>query len=330
MNTVLLFGGRSFLGGHICRVLVDRGYRVLLHSRSSGTFKNLPGVAPGPQVEIATCDFTEIARLRELMGRSSMVIHAAIPYFIQSIGQRDAVRDGLADFELTLGLLAASKIRKAVFVSVSGLADKAIGTHGPAPGPPTGRLWCNHAAKLSAERMIMRHVEDGLPAAIVNPAMCVGAFDTKPSTGEFFRFFARSPFLFMADAPLDMVDVEDAALGAVLAMERGTCGQRYLLSGTRTTVGDLMRRIKQLEGRPMPRLHLPRAVAVGAALLSESLNLVLRRPKPAVPLMGIELIEQGATQLNCGKAAGELGFATGDAWAAVDRAHRWYKANQLM
>jgi nucleoside-diphosphate-sugar epimerase len=66
MDTVLLFGGRSFLGGHICRALVKRGYRVLLHSTSSGNFRNLSDVIPDVAIEAAFCGFGEHEELRRL------------------------------------------------------------------------------------------------------------------------------------------------------------------------------------------------------------------------------------------------------------------------
>jgi hypothetical protein len=41
---------------------------------------------------------------------------------------------------------------------------------------------------IASERMVVRLVSTGLQAVIVNPSMCVGDFDTKPSTGEFLSF----------------------------------------------------------------------------------------------------------------------------------------------
>ncbi len=170
----------------------------------------------------------------------------------------------------------------------------------------------------------MRYARNGLAAVIVNPSMCVGAFDTKPSTGEFFRLFSMCPFALMPDERLNIVDVEDVAQGTVLALEKGTPEQRYILSGTNTTIGALVRRVRELDGKSMPRLTVPRRVAIGTAYACEVLNLIVRAPKPVLPLLGIELIEQGSQHLSCEKARRELGFAPGDAWIAVDRAHRWY------
>jgi dihydroflavonol-4-reductase len=332
-DTVLLFGGRSFLGGHICRALIRHGYRVLLHSTSpAADFRNLRDLQPNANIEPVVCGFDKPGQLRELMERSQFVIYAAIPYSKQSIGQSGKTRQDLRDLESTLSILAASNITKTVFVSVSGTIGRVSGGIADetrvAEDAPGG--WGHLKLKVASEQLILQHARNGLRAVIVNPSMCVGEYDTKPSTGEFFKFFARFPFALMPNERLNIVDVEDVALGTVLALEKGQSGQRYILSGTNTTMGALIRRIKQLEGKPMPRLAIPRRAAILVAYFFELLNLVARRSAPVVPLLGVELIEQGSQHLSFGKAERELGFEPRDAWLAVDRSYQWYRENRML
>ncbi|HEY4044295.1 MAG TPA: NAD-dependent epimerase/dehydratase family protein [Rhodopila sp.] len=332
-QTVLLFGGRSFIGGHVCRVLLRRGYHVLLHSSSCGDFANLRDLMPDPAIEPVVCDLYQLDQLRELMGRSQFVVHAAIPYSKQSIRRAGSARRDLRRFKDTLTILAASDVRRSVFISVAGTIGRVAGGIADETrfaGEDELKGWGHLRQKIASETIIARYVRRGLDAVIVNPSMCIGEFDTKPSTGEFFRFFARCPFLLMPDALLNIVDVEDVALGVALAMEQGIAGQRYILSGTNTTMGALTERIRRLEGKFVPRFALPRRAAIATAYFFEILNLVLRRPAPAVPLLGVELIEQGSQHLTCQKAERGFGFAPKDAWQAVDRAHRWYQQNAVL
>lgn len=333
MSTVLLFGGRSFLGGHICRALVSRGYRVLLHSRASADFPNLADLIQGASIEPVACCLDDSGTLLSLMGRSQYMVFAAIPYSMQSVGQSGRLRRERAQFEAMLRLVAAAEIRMSVFVSVSGTIGRVAGgladeTRQVESDAPKG--WGHLALKLETENAILAHARRGLRAVIVNPAMCVGTFDTKPSTGEFFKFIDAFPFALMPDALLNIVDVEDVAAGTVLALEKGVAGERYILSGTNTTLGALIRRIKDLGGRSTPRVAIPRSVAVVTAYFFELLNLILRRPKPLVPLLGIELIEQGSQHLSCEKAKRDLGYQPRDAWDAVDRAYRWYVEHGML
>ena len=332
-RTVLLIGGRSFIGGHVCRVLLRRNYRVLLHSSSSSDFRNLCDLIPHPAIEPVVCRYDQPDELRAVTGRSRFLIYAGLPYSKQSIGWSARANQDLLQFQSTLKIIAASQIERSAFVSVSGTIGRVAGgvadeTRFAADQPPAG--WGHLSQKIALESLIAQHVNEGLNAVIVNPSMCVGEFDTKPSTGEFFRFFARAPFSLMPEALLNLVDVEDAALGAVLAMEQGEVGQRYILGGINTTMGALIRRIKHLEGKPMPRVAMPRQLAVPAAYCCEVLNLVARRPAPIVPLLGIELIEQGSQHLSSRKAERAFGFKAKDPWPAVDRSYRWYKENAIL
>jgi dihydroflavonol-4-reductase len=331
-DTVLLFGGRSFLGGHICRALVSRGFKVLLHSSSTAEFKNLPDLIPGNALEPVVCGFDEHDALRKLIDRSRFVIHGAIPYYMQSLGQSQKRRRDLADFEATLKIIKSSNVQKSVFISISGTVGRIGG--GVADESrhlgATPESWGHLRQKLASEKMVLRYAREGLPAVVVNPSMCVGEFDTKPSTGEFFKFIAHCPFALMPDALLNIVDVADVASGTVLALERGTPGARYILSGTNTTMGTLTRRIKELHGKSMPRISVSRRLAVPIAYFFELLNLLVRRAEPMIPLIGVELIAQGSQHLSCEKAAKELGFAPRDAWDAVDRSYRWYTRHRLI
>lgn len=331
-DTVLLFGGRSFLGGHICRALIQSGYRVLLHSTNSTVFENLRDILPHCDIEPVCCGFDNPERLRELMERSQFTIYAAIPYSKQSIGQTWKIEQDLLEFESILYLLSAAHIAKTVFVSVSGTIGRVIGGIAEETDvieSPKG--WGHLKFKIAAEQLILQHVTcDGLRAVIVNPSMCVGEHDTKPSTGEFFKFFAHYPFALMPDERLNIVDIKAVASGTVLALQYGISGERYILSGTNTTIGALIQHIRQLDGKRMPRLAIPRSLAIIAAWCSEILNLVMRRPAPIVPLLGMELIEQGSQHLSCYKAQEVLGYDPGDAWHAVEQAYRWYKMNGIL
>jgi dihydroflavonol-4-reductase len=332
-RTVLLIGGRSFIGGHVCRVLLRRDYRVLLHSSLSSDFKNLRDLMPSTSIEPVVCRYDQPDELRELMDRSQFIIYAGLPYSKQSIGRTAWANQVAAQFKSILKVIAASEVEKSVFVSVSGTIGRVTGgladeTRFAADQPPTG--WGHLNQKIALENMIAQCVQNGLNAVIVNPSMCIGEFDTKPSTGEFFRFFARAPFSFMADALLNLVDVEDAALGVVLALEKGEAGQRYILGGTNTTLGALVERIRRLEGKSMPRISVPRRLAIAVAYFFEVLNLLLERPAPVVPLLGIELIEQGSQHLSSAKAERMLDFRPKDPWPAVDRSYRWYKDHAML
>jgi dihydroflavonol-4-reductase len=59
------------------------------------------------------------------------------------------------------------------------------------------------------------------------------------------------------DTGLNIVDVEDVALGHFLALEHGRIGQRYILGGDNISLRQLLGEIAMLTGRRPPRFRLP-------------------------------------------------------------------------
>jgi dihydroflavonol-4-reductase len=293
----------------------------------------LEDVLPHPAVETVSCRLADLDAVLALANRSHFVIYSAIPYAIQSIGQTKTRERSLVAFESFLKNLAESKVRKSVFVSVVGTIGQKAGKTGDETFLVSDKDLQKSAGireKVEHENLIFKYVKRGLRAAVVNPSMVVGDFDTKPSTGEYFSFISRCPFLIMSEEQVNIVDVADVGEGTVLALEKGVVGQRYLLGGANTTFGVLTKRIRALHKRPTSKWNIPRWLLVSVAYLCECLNVVARRPKPLVPLMGIEFIAQGSQHLNCEKAVRELGFAPHDPWLAVARGYQWYKQNGIV
>jgi dihydroflavonol-4-reductase len=72
---------------------------------------------------------------------------------------------------------------------------------------------------------------------IVNPTAIVGPFDFKPShTGGLLLQFARGRMPVVIEGGFNWVDVRDVVHGAIAAAERGRSGERYLLTGTWTSL----------------------------------------------------------------------------------------------
>ncbi len=331
METVLLIGGRSFIGGHVCRALIKRGYHVLLHSTTTSNFENLKDILPHAQVKAVVCPYAQKEQLAALMREAQYVIFSAVPPSKQSLGQSKAKERDLNNFKVILDVLTVAAIKKSVFISTCstiGLVKNGVADENCIAKGPQG--WQGIAFKFRLEDMVMDYVKKGAKIVIVNPTMFIGEYDTKPSTGEFFRFIDKAPFIFLKGTKINIIDMEDAGLGTVLALEKGRIGERYILGGKNILQEDLIARIKQCGGKKMPSIAVPYTVSVALAYLSELVNLVLRQDKPLIPLIGIELTAHGTQHFSIEKAKKELGFVPGETWSAVDRSYKWYKDHGVL
>ena len=326
---VLVLGGRGFIGGHVCRRLLARGYAVRVLSASDAPLANLADLPEEQRahLDLVRGDVDDIGSIASALEGCSSMIHAAIPFPRYSLGWRkrwELDRRGLQNV-LTAALKAS--LDKCVFVSVSGT----IGATSTGPADESSpykslRAWRSHEAKHLAEQDILASVEQGLPATLVNPCVCFGAYDTRPSSGEFIRRFMRFPLRFLDDQELNVVDVEDVASGTVAALERGRVGERYLLCGERLRIGELADRVRRIAGRPRPLLLLPTFLIVATALGSELLGLLLRKPSPTIPLAGINVLRHGGGRYSLEKARRELGFEPRPIDAALHNAVQWLRS----
>ena len=331
MKTVLLFGGRSFLGGHVCRALVNKGYRVLLHSTSSSHFENLQDILPSALVTPVVCKYDDHKEIENLLNQCEFFIHSSIPYFMQSIGMSETANLEVEKFTFLLEHLLKSNCKKSVFVSVCGtIGHQASGLASEEDQLESIGGWGHLKFKMKYENLVMEFCKKGLQAVVINPTMLVGEQDCKPSSGELFIFLDSTVFNIMNDQKMNIVDVEDAANAAILALEKGKVGERYIISGNNIQTGDLTRAVKTLSNKRMPLITLPLSLMVALVKCLEYLNCILKRPKPLIPLMGIEIIKFGSQHYSCEKAKRELGYAPKDAWLAVSRGYHWYKEKSIL
>ena len=65
---------------------------------------------------------------------------------------------------------------------------------------------------------------------------------------QLFIDFARSKMKMTINGAYDFVDVRDVAIGHILAAEKGKTGEKYILSGERVTMDEIMSMLKEISG----------------------------------------------------------------------------------
>src|SRR5207247_6527443 len=111
----------------------------------------------------------------------------------------------------------------------------------------------------------------GLPVVVVNPGHVFGAGDVYHSSTELVRRFLRREIPAYVDGALNIVDAEDVARGHLLADERGTPGERYILGNRNFTLDRLFADLGRLSGVEPPALKLPMPLALAFAAAVERL-----------------------------------------------------------
>jgi len=323
--TTLVTGGTGFVGSHVVRQLLARGDRVRVLLRATSRTEAFAGLA----VERVVGDLRDSDSLERACQGARVIFHVAADYRLWSRRPEEIYASNVAG---TRNLLdAARRARVEGFVYTSTVATIVVPHPDGLPNEQTAAVlddMIGHykRSKFLAEQEVLAAARQGFPAVVVNPTTPVGPGDWKPTpTGRVILEFLRGRMPAYVDTGLNVVAVEDAAAGHLLAAERGRVGERYLLGGRNMTLKEILDVLAQLTGRPAPRVRLPHAVALAAACFEE-LRARLTGREPRVPLEGARM-SRHKMFVDASKAVRELGFRPGQVEPALERAVRWYEAH---
>lgn len=313
---VFLTGASGFVGSHVLRVLLARGYRVRALVRA-------PEALPSGVVHVRG-DLRAPAALVPALRDCRYLVHTAALY---SFSPRDETTIAEVNVRGTQGLLEAARIagigRCVVTSSSSALAPAT------ASRPVTERSWAEaqpgavtyHSSKLLQERAALSAT---IPVITVLPTAPIGPGDHRPTpTGRIIVDLLRGRMPATLRGGMNVVAVEDVAAAHVLALERGALRQRYILGGVNLSLAELWRLIARAAGQPARVVPLPYMVAAVAAHLDD-LRVRLIGGTPAVPVEGVHMGHLDMYSSSA-KAIDELGYRPSSAGAAIDRAVRWYR-----
>ncbi len=322
MTTALVTGASGFLGWHVARLLLDRGYRVRALCRPSSQLRELA-------VDKIIGDLRDLSSITRAVSGCQLVFHVAADYRLWAKNSSELYDSNV---EGTKNVLAASEragVERVVYTSTVGCIGMPQGQNGNEDTPVSIDDMSGHykRSKWLAEQVALEKAKEGLPVVIVNPTAPVGDHDWKPTpTGKIILDFLNNRLPAYVDTGLNLVDVRDTALGHLQAAERGVAGERYVLGCENLTLRDILSKLGKITGKPAPETQIPYALAYMAGLVSTQFaNLTGKEPR--VPLEGVKMARKKMFVTHA-KAARELDFKPGPVDAALNRAVQWFQSNR--
>jgi dihydroflavonol-4-reductase len=256
---VFVTGGTGFIGGHVVRLLRERGddVRALVRDPEKGQALADSGC------ELILGTVTDKAAILDGMEGCDAAIHGAAIYEVGiPKSERQAMYEAnVVGTETVLGAALEAGLGRIVYVSTIGAFGN---THGQVvdetyehPGREFTSYYeeTKHQAHEIAERFI---TEQDLPCVIVQPGGVYGP-DDHSAIGKQLDDLAdgKLPFLAFPDLGMNMVHVEDVAEGILLALDKGRIGESYALGGQITTMRELIGTAAEVAGRKPPRMTVP-------------------------------------------------------------------------
>ncbi len=323
--TALVTGATGFIGSAVARALLARGEQVRVLARRESDRRNLSDLA----VEIIEGDLRDpAARSRAVRGIKSLY-HVAADYrlWVPDPAAMYATNvDATTDLIRQAADAGATRIVYTSSVATLGIpADGTLATE-DTPVGLADMVGPYKRSKYLAEVSVQALVRDGqLPIVIVNPTAPVGPRDVKPTpTGRTVVEAAAGRMPAFVDTGLNLVHVDDVALGHILAHDRGTVGERYILGGENLTLEQILGRIAALTGRRAPKLKLPHSAVLPIAYVVELAARLFRTGEPFITVDGVKLARKRMF-FSSAKAEREMGYTARPVDDALRDAIAWFR-----
>ncbi len=325
--TALVTGATGFIGSAVARALLARGEAVRVLARAGGDRRNLAGL----DVEIVEGDLRDAAARRQAVQGIESLYHVAADY---RLWVRDPSVMYATNVDSTTALLkeaAVAGARRLVYTS-------SVATLGidPSGNPSTEETPVGLAdmvgdykrSKYLAEEAVRALVQnDGLPIVIVNPSTPVGPRDVKPTpTGRMVIEAAAGRMPAFVDTGLNLVHVDDVAMGHLLAHDKGKIGERYVLGGEDLTLEQILARIAGMTNRRAPTIKIPHGAIMPLAYVVETFARLFNTSEPFITVDGLKLARKRMF-FSSVKAMRDLGYAARPCDEGLRDAITWFRAN---
>ncbi|MGE4062083.1 MAG: hopanoid-associated sugar epimerase [Rhodospirillaceae bacterium] len=327
--TALVTGATGFVGSAVARALLARGETVRVLARAGGDRRNLEGL----KLEIVEGDLRDPAARRKAVAGASSLYHVAADYRLWT---RDPAAMFAINVEATEGLLReAADAGVARMVYTSSVATLGLHRDGReadevTPVSAADMIGPYKRSKFDAEERVRGLAKSGVPIVIVNPTAPVGPRDVKPTpTGRTIVEAATGRMPAFVDTGLNIVHVDDVALGHLLAHDKGVVGERYVLGAENLTLQQILGRISALVKRSPPTIRIPNAAIMPFAYAAEFFARVFNTGEPFVTVDGLRLARKRMF-FSSAKAARELGYTPRPADEALADAIAWFRAHKYL
>lgn len=315
-----LTGGTGFVGANVARSLLNQNYTVKALVRPTSRLDNLQGL----DVERVTGDLND-PELYTKMQDCQVLFHVAAHYSLWRKDQALLYQHNVAGTRNILACARQAGIERTVYTSsVAALGVKTAGIADETyQSPPDQLIGHYKKSKYFAEQEAQKAVALGQDVVIVNPSTPIGPWDIKPTpTGEMILRFLRRQMPAYVNTGLNLIHVQDVALGHILALEKGVRGDRYILGHQNLTLQEILTQLAQITGLPAPQTTLPLCLPLTVAWVDETLLSRLGKP-PSVPLDGVRMARQKMFY-NPAQAVQKLGLPQTPISTALKDAVHWF------
>ncbi len=322
----LVTGANGFVGSAVLRHLLDAGHDVRVLVRPGSNKKKLDGLS----IEIVEGDLLKSATLKSAVANCNNLFHVAADYRLWIPNPETMYKTNVDGTRKLMLAAADAGLDKVVYTSsVATLGYNEDGSPANEETPSSLEQMIGHykRSKYLAEKEVNDLVKNkGLPIIIVNPSTPIGPRDIKPTpTGRIVLDTICRRMPAYVDTGLNIVHVDDVALGHLLAFEKGKFGERYILGGDNLSLKNILDEIDVITGEKQTRIRLPHNLVLPIAQVMELWSKITGK-EPRATVDGVRMSKK-QMYFSSDKAITQLSYKPRPAMEALKDAIGWFKEN---
>jgi dihydroflavonol-4-reductase len=300
----LVTGANGFTGSHLVKALVARNIEVVAFVRRSSQCDRLSNLP----ITYAYGDITDRAALTEAMTGVDTVFHTAAYVELGLVDAAAMERVNVQGTQAVLAAAQAAHVSKMVHCST-------IGVFGDTQGQLIDETFVRTQTTFSsaydrtkylAQKAVDAAAQQGLDVVSVLPSGIFGADD--PHFGPVVQTFLKGRLKVWpgGDRITGIVHVDDLVEAVILAAERGTKGEHYIISAGEMTTREMFQHFSEQSGISVPA-EAPEAIV---RLLGNFLDPIgrLLRWNPPLSRERVHYIYDRCVRVNAEKARSQLGW----------------------
>ena len=250
MARIVVTGGTGFVGRHVVDMLVEQDHEVTAIARPTSDTSHMESLG----VAVIRGELYDVDFLADAMKGSQQLHHMASLIDTAWARPEDFYRSNVTATRAVYEAAAKTGIRDSVnmsSISVMG-AQPAGSVITEETRPLHGFSHPYGHSKYLGENEAFSFAEQGMRVMAINPTLIYGSGDRNlyPDVARFIRGEDIGPI--DPEHRNSLVHVDDVARGQILAMERGTSGERYIVSAKTIKVVEFYAIMAEALGRTPP------------------------------------------------------------------------------
>ena len=321
----LITGATGTIGRRLAAALAKRGDELVALIRETSNDDVLGDL----ELDLVEGDITDLADVREAMASCDRVFHLAGQFSEWLPDEREFFDVNTGGTVNVLEAAAELEIKKLVHVSSAAAIGQSRFEIGNEQTTHRGSFLTTYErSKWEAEQFVLEAAAEGLPAVIVCPAMVYGPGDLRHNGRRLVSLLNGRPVATLT-TDSSYVFIDDVVRGIIAADERGTSGERYILTGGNMTREAFLSAALEVAG---VKGNLQR-VAPWQLRLLQFMDNVRRviKPKeaPVVTKQGIDFALFGH-RFDASKAERDLGVTFTELENGLDETIEWLYQESLI